>query len=66
MKILPNRTMRLGGKRVEAGKVIDVPQADGDLAVRHGWAVPAPGKPEKATTTTAAGDGKDASKVAAE
>jgi hypothetical protein len=46
MKIIPNRTMRLGGKRVEQGKPADVPDADGELAVRHGWAIKAPSQPK--------------------
>lgn len=50
MKILPNRTMRLGGKRVEAGKPVDVPQVDGDLAIRHGWAVVVPADKAKAAS----------------
>lgn len=38
-RILPTRTHRLGGARVEAGVAVDVPAADADLALRHGWAV---------------------------
>lgn len=44
MKIIPNRTMRLGGRRVEFGKPVDVPEDDAKLALRHGWAVEAPAK----------------------
>lgn len=63
MKIIPNRTMRLGGRRVEAGKAIDVPEADAELALRHCWAIKAPakaaGKPaESATESPAEGEGK--------
>lgn len=47
MKIIPTRTMRLGGRRVEAGKAIDVPETDAALALRHGWAVEAKGKAGK-------------------
>jgi hypothetical protein len=39
MKILPKRSMRLGGKDVQAGKPAEVSKADADLAIRHGWAV---------------------------
>ena len=39
VRILPTRTHRLGGARVEAGVAVDVPAADADLALRHGWAV---------------------------
>jgi membrane protein involved in colicin uptake len=39
MKILPKRSMRLGGKDVQAGKPAEVSKEDGELAIRHGWAV---------------------------
>jgi hypothetical protein len=45
MKIIPNRTMRLDGKHVEQGKPAEVSQAAGELAIRHGWASVAKGKP---------------------
>ena len=38
MKIIPNRTMRLGGRRVEFGKPVEVPEDDARIALRHGWA----------------------------
>jgi hypothetical protein len=38
MKIKPNRTMFLDKRRVEQGKVETVSEAEGKLAVRHGWA----------------------------
>ena len=44
MKIIPNRTMRLGGRRVEFGKPVEVPEEDARLALRHGWAAEAPAK----------------------
>ena len=44
MKIVPNRTMRLGGRRVEFGKPVEVPEEDARLALRHGWAAEAPAK----------------------
>ena len=44
MKIVPNRTMRLGGRRVEFNKAIDVSEDDARIALRHGWAVEAPAK----------------------
>lgn len=44
MKIIPNRTMRLGGEHLERGKAVDVSEADADVAIRHGWAVEAKGK----------------------
>lgn len=42
MRIIPTRTMRLGGARVEFGRPVDVPEADAALALRHGWATKAP------------------------
>lgn len=39
VRIIPTRTHRLGGERVEAGVPVGVPAADADLALRHGWAV---------------------------
>lgn len=42
VRILPIRTMQLGGQRVEAGVPADVPAADAELALRHGWATAAP------------------------
>lgn len=44
MKIVPTRTHRLGGRRVEAGKAVEVSDDDARLALRHGWAVEAPAK----------------------
>lgn len=44
MKIVPNRTMRLGGRRVEFNKAIDVSEDDARIALRHGWASEAPAK----------------------
>ena len=44
MKITPTRTMRLGGRRVEFGKPVEVPDEDAKLALRHGWAVVAAAK----------------------
>ncbi len=41
MRIIPTRTMRLGGARVEFGRPVDVPEADAVLALRHGWATKA-------------------------
>lgn len=41
MRIIPTRTMRLGGARVEFGRPVDVPEADAALALRHGWATKA-------------------------
>jgi len=38
MKIIPKRTMWLDGRRVEAGKVENVAQKEGELAIRMGWA----------------------------
>lgn len=54
MHILPNRTMRLAGQRVEAGKVVEVTKEAGDLAVRHGWAVEmvSPKKPRSSGATS--------------
>jgi hypothetical protein len=39
MKIKPLRTMFLDKRRVEQGKVEEVSEAEGKLAIRHGWAV---------------------------
>lgn len=54
MKIIPNRTMRLGGRRVEFGKPVEVPEDDARLALRHGWAAEAPAKRASAAKTAAA------------
>ena len=54
MKIVPNRTMRLGGRRVEFGKAVDVPEEDAALALRHGWAAEAPAKRAAAPAAPAA------------
>lgn len=48
MKIIPLRTMRLGGEHVEQGKPVEVDKAEADRAIRHGWAVAAPGKAKPA------------------
>ena len=44
MKIVPNRTMRLGGRRVEVNKAVDVSEDDARIALRHGWAAEASAK----------------------
>lgn len=54
MKIVPNRTMRLGGRRVEFGKPVEVPEEDARLALRHGWAAEAPAKRASAAKAEAA------------
>ena len=54
MKIVPNRTMRLGGRRVEFGKPVEVPDEDARLALRHGWAAEAPAKRASAAKADAA------------
>ena len=54
MKIVPNRTMRLGGRRVEFGKPVEVPEQDARLALRHGWAAEAPAKRASAAKADAA------------
>ena len=54
MKIIPNRTMRLGGRRVEFGKPVEVPEDDARLALRHGWAAEAPAKRASAAKADAA------------
>ena len=54
MKIIPNRTMRLGGRRVEFGKPVEVPEEDARLALRHGWAAEAPAKRASAAKAAAA------------
>lgn len=41
MNIIPNRNMHLDGRRVEAGKLEEVSQSQGELAIKHGWAVSA-------------------------
>jgi len=33
--------MHLDGRRVEAGKLEEVSQSQGELAIKHGWAVSA-------------------------
>ena len=54
MKIIPNRTMRLGGRRVEFGKPVEVREEDARLALRHGWAAEAPAKRASAAKAAAA------------
>ena len=54
MKIVPNRTMRLGGRRVEFGKPVEVPEDDARIALRHGWAAEAPAKRASAAKADAA------------
>ena len=54
MKIVPTRTMRLGGRRVEFGKPVEVPEEDARLALRHGWAAEAPAKRASAAKADAA------------
>lgn len=54
MKIVPNRTMRLGGRRVEFNKAIEVSDEDARLALRHGWATEAPAKRAGAAKAEAA------------
>lgn len=41
MKIIPKRNMHLDGRRVEQGKVESVSKSEGELALRHGWAIEA-------------------------
>lgn len=60
MKIVPARTMRLGGRRVESGKPVEVPDEDAQLALRHGWAVAAAAKRSGATAKPAAEPAADA------
>lgn len=57
MHILPNRTMRLEGQRVEAGKVAEVSKTAGDLAIRQGWAVEA-ASPKKTRSPGATSSGE--------
>ena len=64
MKIIPNRTMRLGGRRVEFGKPVEVPEEDARLALRHGWAAEAPAK--RASAAKAAAVEPAAAETAAE
>lgn len=47
MKIIPTRKMLLGGRHVVAGLPVDVPEADGVLALRMGWAKADEAKPAK-------------------
>lgn len=49
MKIIPRRDMMLDGRHVDQGKAEEVSKEEGELAIRMGWADPAPqkGKPEK-------------------
>lgn len=59
MKIIPNRTMRLGGQHLQRAIPADVADADGALAIRQGWAVVAPAKPgrgQQKAEPAAAGD----------
>ena len=54
MKIVPTRTMRLGGRRVEFNKAVDVSEDDARIALRHGWAAEAPAKRASAAKADAA------------
>ena len=54
MKIVPNRTMRLGGRRVEFVKPVEVPEEDAGLALLHGWAAEALAKRASAAKADAA------------
>lgn len=59
MRIIPTRTMRLGGQHVEQGRPADVPDEDAALALRHGWAVvadPEPKAPRRKASDEAAKD----------
>lgn len=56
MKIIPTRTMRLGGEHVERAVPVDVSDADGAHAIRHGWAVAAPAKPARGERKSADAD----------
>lgn len=59
MKIIPTRTMRMGGKHLERAIPVDVSEADGATAIRHGWAVAAPvktGRGQQKAEPAAAGD----------
>lgn len=66
MKIVPHRTMRLGGRRVECGKPVDVPEDDAHLALRMGWAAEAPAKPRASAAKAEAAKAEAAEPVAAE
>lgn len=59
MKIIPNRTMFLDGRRVVAGKLEEVSKAEGELAIRHGWAAEATGKGKGASAKAEDGAGAD-------
>ena len=47
-RIIPTRTMRLEGRRVEFGKPVDVSDEAAELALRHGWATKAQAKAKAA------------------
>ena len=42
MRITPSRSMRLAGRHLPEGVPADVPEAEAQLALRHGWAVAVP------------------------
>lgn len=54
MKIIPTRTMFLDGRRVVAGKAEEVSKSEGELAIRHGWAIEAKDKAESDAKNKAA------------
>lgn len=61
MIIIPNRTMFLDGKRVERAKAVEVSKDEGELALRHGWAVEGDAKDvKKAAKAAEAEEGKQA------
>lgn len=66
MKIIPKRTMFLDGRRVVAGKVEDVSKSEGDLAIRHGWAVEAKAQAEANAKAKAAAEAEAKAKAEAE
>lgn len=60
MKIIANRNLSLDGKHIVAGKVETVSDAEGKLAIRHGWAVEAKAAADaKKSAKADAGAGND-------
>ena len=52
MKIIPSRTMRLGGEHLARGVAVNVCAEDAAKAIRHGWAVAVPAAAPRAEKKT--------------
>lgn len=60
MKIIPTRSMQLGGKDVHEGVAVTVNDADGAYAITSGWAVAARAEAAAEPAVSAGGGRKKA------